>query len=164
MNSDNRPFVLPRMLALCAICLFAFAQSAPAADAPRVKILFLGDKGHHKPADRFAQLKPVMETRGIDVTYTDAMSDLNPQTLAPYDGLMIYSNEARISPDQEKAMVDYVRGGKGLIPIHCATYCFLNSPRYIALVGGQFQKHKTGTFNPRPFDAAAALVLYERAS
>ena len=29
---------------------------------------------------------------------------------------------------------------------HCASYCFLNSDAYIALVGAQFRSHKTGTF------------------
>ena len=52
----------------------------------------------------------------------------------------------RITPEQEKALLDFVEGGKGFIPLHCASYCFLNSPKYIDLVGAQFQKHGTGTF------------------
>jgi type 1 glutamine amidotransferase len=95
-----------------------------------------------------------MKLRGIDLTYTDQMSDLNPETLGAYDGLMIYSNETKIAPEQEKAMLEYVRGGHGLIPIHCASYCFQNSPAYIALVGAQFQRHKTGTFDTRVVDAS----------
>src|SRR5262249_35841804 len=47
---------------------------------------------------------------------------------------------------QETALLEFVEGGKGFIPIHCASYCFLNSPKYLALVGAQFQKHGTGTF------------------
>ena len=42
--------------------------------------------------------------------------------------------------------MEFVEGGKGFIPIHCASYCFLNSPKYIALVGAQFRRHGTGTF------------------
>ena len=52
----------------------------------------------------------------------------------------------KIAPEQEQALLDYVAGGKGLIPLHCASYCFLNSPKYIELVGAQFQRHGTGTF------------------
>ena len=37
-------------------------------------------------------------------------------------------------------------GGKGLLPIHSASFCFQNSPAYIALLGAQFQKHGTGEF------------------
>ena len=60
--------------------------------------------------------------------------------------LAIYANLTEIASRQEQALLDYVAGGKGFIPLHCASYCFLNSPKYIALVGGQFQRHGTGVF------------------
>jgi uncharacterized protein len=129
---------------------------APAAEPPTkpLTVLFLGDKGHHRPADRAPQLIPVLATRGIDVTYTEAMSDLNPTTLAKYDVLMIYANTERISPEQEKALLDYVENGGGFAPIHCASYCFFrNSPKYIALVGAQFKSHETGEFDVKVVDA-----------
>src|ERR1035438_5675933 len=56
------------------------------------------------------------------------------------------------SPSQEKALLDYVEEGGGFVPLHCASYCFLNSPRYIALVGAQFQRHGTGEFETRVVD------------
>ena len=71
---------------------------------------------------------------------------LNPQTLAGYDGLVIYANTTKITPDQEKALVDFVESGKAFIPLHCASYCFLNSQKYIDLVGAQFLRHGTGVF------------------
>ncbi len=137
---------MPRTMPLA--CLLALALGAPAlADAPKpLKILFLGDNGHHQPALRFRQLAPVMAARGIELTYTDKVESLNPKTLAGYDGLIIYANTTTITPDQEKALLDYVAGGKGFIPLHCASYCFLNSPKYIELVGAQFKSHQTGTF------------------
>ena len=121
--------------------LLAFTTSA----AP-LQVLFLGDSGHHKPADRFAQLQPALASRGIELTYTDKLDDLNPARLAHYDALVIYANHTRITPDQEKALLDYVESGHGFVPIHCASYCFLNSPKYIELVGAQFKSHSTGIF------------------
>jgi putative membrane-bound dehydrogenase-like protein len=146
---------------LCLWACLSFLLIAPTCFAQgggRIKILFLGDNGHHQPQARFAQLAPLMKDRGIDLTYTDKMTDLNPSTLAAYDGLMIYSNETRISPEQEKALIDYLSSGHGFIPIHCASYCFLNSPKYIALVGAQFKSHKTGTFTTRIVDAAHPIM------
>jgi uncharacterized protein len=127
---------------------FAFFGStfAHAEDAKPIRILFLGDDGHHQPADRFKQLQPVLEKRGIELTYTDKVEALNAKTLADYDGLMIYANTTKIMPEQEKALLDFVEGGKGFIPLHCASYCFLNSDKYIDLVGAQFKSHNTGTF------------------
>src|SRR5205085_1550566 len=87
---------------------------------------------------------------GIDLTYTDKVEALDPKLLSRYDGLLLYANTTRISPEQEKALLDFVEGGKGFVPVHCASYCFLNSPRYVALVGAQFLRHGTGTFPDRP--------------
>jgi putative membrane-bound dehydrogenase-like protein len=119
----------------------------PAAEVGRpVKVLFLGDNGHHQPLLRFRQLQPVLASRGINVVYTDKVSALNPRTLAGYDALLVYANINSITPEQEKALLDFVEQGKGLVAVHCASYCFLNSPKYVALVGAQFKSHGTGTF------------------
>jgi uncharacterized protein len=135
-----------KSFAVAVLLGFCCSNAALAADAKPIRILFLGDNGHHRPADRFKQLRPVLAKRGIELTYSDKVADLNPKTLAKYDGLLIYANTTRISPSQEKALLDFVENGKGLIPLHCASYCFLNSPKYVALVGAQFRRHGTGTF------------------
>src|SRR5262249_39980577 len=75
----------------------------PAAEPASLKIMFLGDGGHHQPSARFAQLQPVLKERGIELTYTDKIADLNAETLGKYDGLIIYANTTRISPEQEQA-------------------------------------------------------------
>jgi putative membrane-bound dehydrogenase-like protein len=135
---------MPRLLSLALLCVF----SAPClADDPKpLKLLFLGDNGHHRPQDRYRQLQPVLEKRGIDVVYTDKADALNAKTLAGYEGLIVYANIDTITADQEKALLDFVAGGKGFIPLHCASYCFRNSPQVVALIGAQFQRHNTGTF------------------
>ncbi len=152
---------LPRWIAATAL-VFAFASATVPAAEPADKplnVLFLGDKGgHHQPPARASQLIPVFATRGIDVTYTEAMADLNPTTLAKYDVLLIYANIEKIEPDQEKALVDYVEAGGGFAPLHCASYCFLNSPKYIAMVGAQFKSHGTGEFDVKDVDPADLIL------
>ena len=120
-----------------ALPLLAVLVGSPAAVAadPPLKLLFLGDAGHHKPADRFAQLQPVFAARGIELTYTASLADLNPLTLGGYDGLMVFANHTRIAADQEKALLDFVAADKGFVPVHCASYCFLNLQAYVELVG-----------------------------
>jgi putative membrane-bound dehydrogenase-like protein len=133
-------------VALSFTALLLTAATACAADPPPIKLLFLGDQGHHQPMERFKQLAPVMQHRGIELTYTERMDDLNAKTLKNYDGLVIYANTVEIKPEQEQGLLDYVESGHGFIPLHCASYCFLNSPKYIDLVGAQFLRHGTGTF------------------
>ena len=135
-----------RKIALVAIGMLAALPATTFAGETPIKILFLGDNGHHQPNARFRQLQPVLEKRGIELSYTDAVDSLNPKTLARYDGLLIYANTTKITPEQEKALLDFVASGKGFIPLHCASYCFLNSEKYIDLVGAQFKSHGTGTF------------------
>src|SRR5688572_16905720 len=112
----------------------------------RVKVLFLGDDGHHRPLERCRQVFVDMAHRGIDFTYTDRMDDLNPKTLARYDALLVYANVTRISAEQEKAVLDYVAAGHGYVPVHCASACFTNSRVMTELTGGRFRSHGTGTF------------------
>jgi putative membrane-bound dehydrogenase-like protein len=117
------------------------------AQSRKIEILFLGHQSEHHPSARYMPiLASSLATEGINLTYTDDPNDLNPQRLSHFDGLMIYANHEQITPAQEKALLDFVREGKGFIPVHCASFCFQNSPAYIQLVGGQFERHDTGTF------------------
>jgi putative membrane-bound dehydrogenase-like protein len=131
--------------AIAVLCILSSATAI--AGGSRLEILFLGDNGHHKPQARFKQLAAAMGIKGINVTYTADISDLNPETLGLYDGLIVYANTTEISPDQEKALLTYVYEGGGFIPLHCASYCFLNSMRYTQLVGARFKSHGTGIFD-----------------
>lgn len=128
--------------------LAAAAPGNAAAEKP-LRVLFLGDQGHHKPVQRAGQLLPYLESRGIDARYTEDMADINPQNLAQFDALLIYANIEQIAPAPEKAMLDHVTDGGGLVPVHCASYCFHNSPKYIDLVGAQFKSHGGEVFKAR---------------
>lgn len=131
---------------IAAGCLFLAASFAPAADVPKLKLLFLGDSGHHQPAARFKDLAPVMKARGIELTYTDNVADLNAETLGKYAGLVLYANIDEIKPEQAQALLTYVADGKGFVPLHCASFCFRNNEEVVALMGAQFERHGTGTF------------------
>ncbi len=119
---------------------------AAAAEPPALKILFWGDNGHHKPSARAAQIIPVLAKRGIHIEYADKLSDLTLERLKGFDGLILYANTTEITAASEAALLEYVAQGGGFIPLHCASYCFLNSPAYIDLVGAQFQKHGAEIF------------------
>ncbi len=142
---DERPHFPTHPMRHTLLALFALTISA-FAEGRRLEVLFLGDNGHHKPVERFPELMMGLGPRGINLTYTDKLADLTPANLAKYDALAIYANIDAITPAAEKALIDYVQSGRGLVPIHCASYCFRNSPEYVRIVGAQFKSHGTGTF------------------
>ncbi|MFO0909522.1 MAG: PVC-type heme-binding CxxCH protein [Isosphaeraceae bacterium] len=140
--------LLPVLFAT-ALALVLPTYRCHADDASTLKVLFLGDRGHHRSADRAAQLIPVMHDRGIEITYTEKLDSLSADNLAKFDALLVYANIDRIEPAQEKALLDYVAGGGGFVPLHCATYCFRNSDAVVKLMGGQFLRHGTGEFETK---------------
>ncbi|MFP6900992.1 MAG: PVC-type heme-binding CxxCH protein, partial [Opitutales bacterium] len=140
----------PRSLFLVVTALLVAGPSLTTeAEARPIRLLFLGDQGHHRPALRCAQLKQAFGTRGIHLYYTEDMKQLNPGNLAKYDGLMVYANIGGIGKEQETAILDYVAAGGAYVPVHCASYCFHNSPKLIALLGAQFKRHGTGVFSAK---------------
>lgn len=132
----------------CLLILGCKTEQQQAETGPKpIEILFLGhDSEHHNSEVFMPMLATPLFKKGINLTYTEDPNDLNEETLKNYDGLMIYANHETIAPSQEEALMDFVEGGKGFIPVHCASFCFQNSEEYIDLVGAQFHSHDTGTF------------------
>ncbi len=70
-------------LIVALLALGLAASSARGDDSGgRIKALFLGDRGHHTPLPRAAELTPPLAKSGIDVAYTDDLADLNSENLA----------------------------------------------------------------------------------
>ncbi|MFO7826076.1 MAG: ThuA domain-containing protein, partial [Cyclobacterium sp.] len=130
------------------------------SDGPRrAEILFLGHEStHHNSEKLMPGLARHLFQKGINLTYTADPDDLNAEKLRLYDGLMIYANHDEITADQEKALKAYVEGGKALIPIHSASFCFRNSDWFVETVGGQFSSHGTGDFTASITDSSHPVM------
>jgi putative membrane-bound dehydrogenase-like protein len=146
------------MKLLKLIMLLLLSASVFAQTGKRLEVLFLGDKGHHKPMERIPSLMAALGPKGINFTYTDDLVDLNPQILAKYDALMVFANWNEIDAAAEKALLDFVASGKGFLPIHCASYCFRNSDAYVKLVGGQFWRHTMDSVTTQTVQAAHPIM------
>ena len=104
------------------------------------------DSQHHNSAAYLPFLASALSSKGFNFSYTADLNDLRTDKLKLFDALLIYANHDEITDAQEKALLQFVRRGGGLLPIHAASYCFRNSDDYVQLVGGQFESHETGTF------------------
>lgn len=132
------------------VCLsFGIASNNPGTMAARrLEILFLGHTSNqHHNSEKLASIfnKEYFKS-GINITFTMDPKDLNEANLAHYDGLVVYANHDTISQSQADALLNFVKGGKGFIPLHCASWCFRNNPEVVALIGGQFKSHKYNSF------------------
>ncbi|MCC9655421.1 ThuA domain-containing protein [Rhodopirellula sp. JC737] len=152
----NRAIRLLALLALSSLPLIG--NTTFAAESQRLQVLFLGDNGHHQPKPRFDELQPVMQSNGVDLTYTDDVSVLQSEQLANYDALLLYANIDEIAPEHASALLTYVENGGGFVPLHCASFCFRNNPDVVALMGAQFQRHGTGVFRATPAKANHELM------
>lgn len=138
--------------------VWACAPFAWTAEPAKLRVLMLGDDGHHRPAQMAKIITPVLARENIEVTYSNDARSLNPQSLAATDCVLIFRDSGELPADSEAALVRFVEEGRGLVALHCASHTFRNSNKYTALVGGRFLSHGTGVFRTRIVDAQHAAL------
>ena len=110
-------------------------------DVSDLKVLLLvgGPRYHDAPGDQRKALGFIGEH--FDVTMTDDIRVLTPETLARFDVIANYTTFFEPTDGQMRALLDAVAAGKGFVGIHGATATFWNSPEYIEMIGGKFIEH-----------------------
>jgi len=136
-----RLFLLP-LLAL------SLGSVASLAGAPKpIRVLFLGHASpHHNSNQYFPILSESVKSEAIEFDYQTKTDCLSAENLGKFDAVMLYANHGRITPEQFDALLSYIESGHGFLPVHCASACFGNEPRFSELVGGRFKSHKSGVF------------------
>jgi len=107
------------------------------------KLLLLGgpSTAYHDIAEMGPVIARTLEAAGFQVTTTEDMDDLNPDTLKGYDGIFNYTTDRDITESQWEALDGFVRGGGAYIGIHNATDTFENKQEALRLIGGHFITH-----------------------
>ena len=126
----------------------------PAASSDRLQVLFLGDDRGHEPSVRLRDIGRPMLDRGIELHYTSDLADINLENLREYDAVLHYANYhephyPQTDPQMIADLIAYVEEGGGFVPVHSASGNFRDSEDFIALLGGAFESHGTGTFRTR---------------
>ena len=134
-------------LATCLLVIGTQAQSPQG----RKKVLFLTHAGLYKHTSLQPAEEAVTEwgkTSGFDVTTLQGykqdsrnldLSFLTPEYLQSFDGLMLMTNgNLPFTPAQRRSIVDFVRNGKALIGVHCATLTMYDDPEFGQLLGGYY--------------------------
>jgi type 1 glutamine amidotransferase len=127
----GRSVLLP-ILAGVLFSLFTASSAEPVADrlAPfyqpgKLRALILSGRCNHDWRTTTPFLRRLLvETGRFDVRVAEAVDGLTSVTLAPYDVLVMDYGGPRWPEVTEKAVEDFVRGGKGMVLVHGAVYHF----------------------------------------
>jgi uncharacterized protein len=155
----------PRLIFIAPMVCMAWTAFAPVAAASqtveqdgRLRVLFLGDRGHHQPEARLHQVYGELGRARIAIDYAEKVEALTPERLALYDVLMVYANHVQIEPENEAALAGWVHGGGGLFAVHCASACFPESGMWGRLLGARFASHGGEVFTQTVTDARHAVT------
>ncbi len=121
--------------------------------AARKRLLFLTHAALYKhpslaPAE--AAVTEYGKTGGFDVTTREGykeesakldLSFLTADYLAQFDGLMLMTNgNLPLTDAQKRAIIDYVRNGKALVGVHCASLTLYDYPEFGEVLGGYYRR------------------------
>jgi type 1 glutamine amidotransferase len=149
------PYDLPRPEDLNHVHAELTVPRAPfgklATDRPNALVL-IGDR-FHEPEHLEAGLRPVLESAGVMPHFTVDVRALSAANLAKVDLLVVLRDgmnwpdgpdrpyQIWMSPEQEKAVVDFVEGGKAFLNLHNSMGLYPKDGPYLNLVGGNYIGH-----------------------
>lgn len=129
--------------------IFLFAgwlgsEAAGASPPKRLRVLILSGQNNHDWKSTTPLLKEILEASGrfaCDVTENPAVCTTD--SLAGYDVLVsnwtnFPSKERAWGPPAEKAILDFVRAGKGFVVFHAGSSQFYDWPDFFALTGSRW--------------------------
>ncbi|MPZ21021.1 MAG: dehydrogenase [Luteitalea sp.] len=114
-----------------------------AADAKPIEVLVIAREQQPRgepSSTMFTSLTAPLARRGIQLTHVATLEEaLTPAKVTHYDALMVYGEQPALTPEQEKVLLDFVEGGKGLLAVHSAAPTTSTSKAYVDLVGSDIQ-------------------------
>jgi type 1 glutamine amidotransferase len=112
--------------------------------APRVLYLTHSAGYKHEVLPLSEQILPELgkKSGAFDATVTQDCSLISEQSLKDYSAVIFYTTgELPMDDLQKRALLEFVRSGRGFVGIHSATDTFYKWPGYLELIGGYFDGH-----------------------
>ncbi|HEY1497362.1 MAG TPA: ThuA domain-containing protein [Candidatus Solibacter sp.] len=126
---------------LACVLLIGTARLAP-AQTPKIQVLIItGQNGHDWRATTPVLRKLLEDTKRFEVRVTEEFRGGGAETLAPYD-LVVLNYYDGNKPAQrwgeraDKALLDFVRSGKGLVVYHFSAAAFNGWSEYEQMCAG----------------------------
>jgi len=123
---------------------FVSAQPSPPPDPNKVQVLILTGQNVHDWRGTTPLLKQALETTGrFEVRILEEIRGIGPETLAPYDVLVVnYYNRGahdRWGDRANAAVEEFVRNGKGAVIYHLSLGAFDGWSEYEKMSGGNWR-------------------------
>lgn len=141
-----------------ALILFSLAAALASAQQPtKIQALIITGQNVHDWKGVTPALRQVLEDTGrFEVRVMEEFRGAGPETLSPYDVVIInYFDrrrpELRWGERADKALVDYVRSGKGLVMYHFSTAAFDGWTEYEQMSGGNWRPNNGHHSPPHDF-------------
>jgi uncharacterized protein len=127
-----------------AVLAVAFWAGMWANDTPRVLYLTHSAGFKHAVLPTSEQVMRDLGKRSgaFEATVTQDCALISKSSLEQYAAVIFFTTgELPLDEGQKKALVEFVRSGRGFVGIHSATDTFYKWPEYLELVGGYFDGH-----------------------
>lgn len=129
------------------------AEATVTPKRPRKLLIFNLAIGYrHSSIDYGAAVLQLMgkKTGAFEVVQIEDMSVFEPNNLAQFDAVCLNSSSGlKFTDPQRRALLDFIKEGKGIVGIHAAINNFQNWPEAAEMMGGTFGGHpwtKEGTW------------------
>ncbi|MHC4654030.1 MAG: ThuA domain-containing protein [Planctomycetota bacterium] len=125
------------------------AKAVAAPKQPRKLLVFNLCKGFkHGSIPHWDKALEIMgkKTGAFEVVVSGDMAMFKAENLKKFDAVCL-NNTTRLGfegPELRKSLMDFIKGGKGIIGIHAATDNFYKWPEAAKMMGGQFCGHPWG--------------------
>jgi type 1 glutamine amidotransferase len=123
-----------------------YAQQPPPAAPPKIQVLIVtGQNGHNWRGTTPILRKTLEDTEKFEVHVTEEFRGTGPETLAPYDLVVLNYQDRGNRPElrwgerADSALLDFVRGGKGLLIYHFSMAAFDGWAEYEKMSAGNWR-------------------------
>jgi type 1 glutamine amidotransferase len=129
---------------ILALGNFVYGQQSNPEPTKIAVLIITGQNGHDWRATTPALRKILEDTGRFEVRVTEEFRGAGPETLAPYD-LVVLNYFERRKPElrwgerADEALLNYVRSGKGLLVYHFSVAAFDGWTEYEKLSGGNWR-------------------------
>jgi type 1 glutamine amidotransferase len=106
-------------------------------------LVFVGMEGiYHDHVKHGTYLAETLHATGhVTPTFERDPTVLAGDTLSAYDAAVFYTDIGALTPDHERALLDFVASGRGFVGIHTASASFRDNQGYVAMLGSQIITH-----------------------